>query len=816
MPLSHIKYRDFQGSIPKEDIDGIDAGSKHLARLLNGRIENGFVQTGIDTSVVPPSLILKGYLDNGYDLVSARSFYHSSQGENTIYILWKESAAITARLIILLNDLLLDPDEQNDTVDYLEKPHNVNYNFANDQLKINLNCKARYSFSTDDVLLNLTLVYLRYYSYTSGLGSSYGREDGWYLTPRWLGWQWGANGMYDMYSPVSLDTTRFSFNGTYEPAGTDVDSYSFGGFVFYEGQVSPALPPGSPSLCLTTIGGIGTPSFQITSSKNPSRIKFDLYASRVTLDVRVFDNATGDEIYNIEKTFYTGRYWQPVSFDIPFVMNANIIITQVIKPDVRDEFFLDNLSLEYGYDTKFVIIGVYADGQRGLLGHGNGFNIDEPIKMQKTRIDWRMRGIEFYLLLDGEYRLIDYIRAVKGRTWEDQGAFLSAQILYDPQDDLVTNKYNLPATTRVDNQAEIYCEVTHKGRVYFVNGSNKVYQSHISQLSLQADSFPIDEQVGFGFFIPQEISVCKAIAVTPSNDLLILSEDRCAIYRIASASNSVLKTVNLLSGSIGISSVDSLIRTLDGAPATDGLMWCDNNGVYFYGGGVEPPINLIALTHENYWRQVPPRSKVFATGLYNALDREYWLFLDNIRVGTVATRFTPHTMVFEIPYRKVRTVDIKFDEVVKSTATSVLMKRGNEIKQLDYGKTSEFILETHYTAGETSVEFDKIMQYITMELVDRVPGGRLAVQVFIDNDVRIATYSFNTDERRMIYLAPLSVRFKKMKFIVTSPADNRIYKLSEIGCAYRLDATEPLGLHPTDIAPLGYGYDYSNNYGEAL
>src|SRR5690606_14188959 len=173
----------------------------------------------------------------------------------------------------------------------------------------------------------------------------------------------------------------------------------------------------------------------------------------------------------------------------------------------------------------------------------------------------------------------------------------------------------------------IWSEVYHKGRVYFVNGDYKVYQSHIlPNLAIQADSFPYDEEVGFGFFIVSQDKVNTGLAVSMTEDLIVYAGSQVMyIYYIQPSGNSVYRKLRKMSGAIGLASLNSLTKSLNGDPATEGLFWIDYNGIYFYGGGVSTPDNLILGTHENYWKGISNTDKENAVGFFNPVSREYWL-----------------------------------------------------------------------------------------------------------------------------------------------------------------------------------------------
>ena len=85
-----VRYRATDTWIPETDVDGIDANENVIAEANNIEFSNGFFENTVDvSSVTLPSGVLSK-LNQAYIILSAKKFRHSSQGEQTVYILWKE------------------------------------------------------------------------------------------------------------------------------------------------------------------------------------------------------------------------------------------------------------------------------------------------------------------------------------------------------------------------------------------------------------------------------------------------------------------------------------------------------------------------------------------------------------------------------------------------------------------------------------------------------------------------------------------------------------------------------------------------------
>jgi len=841
MNFSLIQHKGFEKWIPPSDIDEIDAPPGVLTKALNVNFRNGYFENSEAAIGVSHPTEIQDDIDDGYELLSIKGFSHSEKGNTTIYILYKSDVGgpPTHLLKFWLTGggetapKLLNIDEQSSDIAWLGKPHDINYNLVNDQLKINLNCSVKYNDidSGTDVLANLTLIYLETKSYgNTGLPIvEFVRPAGWYLFPRWLGWNYNnvevvggiLNGVLSedfedinyvdwLSAPSPISWARVNLPNN---RPTEEDN----GYYIY---ASNSLDYSQPKmLAFLGIRRLEKLEFDVRWGYSLTPLTISLYIKgELTEPGRLVDR-----IDDIPSFTHSHREFDLSQVEIK--SNESLLLVFQLgatQPAAFSYVSIDNLKLVPIVDRS-IVVAKYGDGQRGLIAGNLEFPIFDNIYLQfpLIEIDWRVDVYEiYYKISENLYYLYSEVRL--DSIWTLASGVVKGLIgVYNSEENGVATlpfRYGLPADTRVDNQRDILMEVEHKGRIFFINEDYKVYQSHISaNLAIQADSFPYDEEVGFGYFITAHNRINKGIAVTPTNYLAIFTDSGFYVYFIQPSSTGSFKSLRLSSGSIGLSSRNTITRALSGDPATDGLFWIDDNGVYYYTGDSQPPKNLILLTHEKYWREeVTAEAKANAVGFYNPLKREYWLKVDG-----------ENTIAYELPYdnwKEQAFANLPIDEFYGVFDNVLYYRSGNLFVKFDMNIKSAFNIETAYSTGYITGEqshqgvmpeiYDKILQEVYMVFADGNDSAQVVMTVFVDKVV-VGSFIFNTTDIITKFLTPLGIRFNRVKFRVLNTEDNKIIRVKEFGCSYTPDTKEPLGQQMVDDEPITEQYGYGRSYGRA-
>lgn len=794
-----VRHRATDVWIPETDIDGVDAKENVMANANNVEFSNGFFENMLNVrSVDLPSNVLQEIQNYDYEILDVKTFKHSTQGWQTLYILWNDANGIKFYLSNTALDAYLLTSGTTDVVIIDEKPERISYNLVNDQLKINLNVTGTYYNikPTEHTILNLTLCYLPEVRYSQGSLLHYTRNAGWYLTPRWLGWNF-ENVIYGVvkYSDrvYTFETGTTGVGG--EPGGY-IESCSL---TRLQGYVGAGYYPNSGQWFVATAGGANA-TFEVGGIDGATKLRFHARYDIKGCYVRVVD--TNDQTLLADKTFNNeagalGGYVECV-MDLPFHSDS---MTIIISATNNGMLMLDDISIEYGSEGTYTVVAKYFDGQRAVIQNKAVITADAKLRVYKDAIDWRVVGYEIYNTVDGVDILVDEF----GFTgWTIETYYIEHSIGYEETENTLNFNYNLPATARVDNQRYIYSEIVHKGRIYFVNEDYKVYQSHIStNLAIQADAFPYDEETGFGYFIVDHSKVNLALANSPTNDMVIITNQGFYLYFIQPSGSGSFKQLKMGSGSLSISSLKTLTSALNGEPATDGLFWIDANGIYFYGGGLTPPENLITEGHLRYWQAFTVQQKENAVGFYNPTKKEYWLCINN------------EFLIYELPFKKFRPANGLAGLTTFAGYRDLVpyyMSSGNTLIACDGTTRIAGQIESHYNTVEGNPEiYHKIMQEIYIEFGTSDGGAIVGVEIYVDD--RLAqTYYFNTNSRYDKYLAPIALRFNRAKMKVLLPA-NKYVRVKEFGYSFSLDVAEPLAIVPVSIAESGYGFDYGNSYG---
>ena len=651
-----------------------------------------------------------------------------------------------------------------------------------------------------------------------------GTKIGWILQPRWIGWQHSdvltgseAGSKKDEdYSPTKVtfsvvdgDYTSTGINSGiiyYSPADADHPTEVFpfrpsAGY-FIEGNKYALI---ATNESLTEARYIYLEITHQTVLRDIDKIKMNISIFNTTYTdkklyyyVRVLDASTRNVLYSasFDTTSYIG---EDIELDVNLLCNtdSSFIISIVCQvPSYYSKVVIRSFEI---IPHNLALVVKTADGQRGLIQYKeNTIANDHVLQFPLTKIDWRVTSYEFYL----EWNSIYYL----AKTSNLSGVYavmISGTAVYlvlnltELTSTTLNYNYNLPFDKRVDNQRNIYSEVTHKGRVYFVNEDEKVYQSHISANGVtQPDAFPYDEDTGFGYFIVNRDKQNKALAVTPDNNLGIFTSNSFYVYFIQASNSGTYKQLKLISGSVGVSSINSIVKVLNGEPFSDGLFWCDKNGVYAYFGGVDVPINLIVPTHENYWAALSSVAKDIAVIFYNVRDREIWVCF-----GVV-------TMIYEIPYKKwkKRMMNDSLQEYCGIDENIFYYRANNLMYKYDYltRMAGDFVTHRHTPNNE---DYWNILQEVYLIIDDAVETDEvfyLTVRACMEGIIVSQMYTLNTSTKFHKLLMPLGFRFKSIYFDFTTYSV-KLVRIKSLRYTYSEDNNEMLGQNVVHTYEQGFG-----------
>lgn len=785
--FSNISFKDMNGWIPETDVDGVDLKESIASDISVFRFKNGFLENDLDTSVITLPTNVSSSITAGYTLMSSHKFSHSVQGAKTFYVLWKASAEDTDRLRMYIDNEVVQLGE-GDTYSVLDTPNNINYNLVNDELKINLNCNA--TISDDPVILNLSLQYLDEVVYNLSKGIK--RDAGWYIAPRWLGWTYSSNFREESNDTVEdFEDTSYQFSlalGDFTRATTKP----------YNGTYSAKYTPPS--------GAHGEKSMSI-SMTDPRVLTLYAYGRHRNIYVR---NQTTGEVFTkdydlsqeLGDPWNSSTNWERLCFVIDESGTAtySIFISEWGAWMVGNApiTYIDNISYSQRTDVQsqdWAIIAVYRNGQRAIID--KGYDRESRVYINVNSIDWRIVKFEFYKKNELDIWVLGGSTTIDDNFGEYETDILYSDIIDDKTGSPTTLDftYNLPISARVDNQSYIYSEVSHKGRVYFVKDDFKVYQSHIAGNGvIQPDSFPYDEDQGFGYFVVSRSSKNIALAVSPTNDLVVFTYNTFYVYQIQPSGSTVYRRLLLVSGSIGLISRGSLAKSEEGNPATNGLMWIDSNGMYYYPGGIEPPVNLLIPSHIEYWRDISNTIKSNAVGFYDATRQEYSLYMsDNTLLS------------FELPYKRFRKSEFSaISEVVGLEDNIQYFRNGNSLYKFVDNSYQVAYITSHYNSGYTQDQYgrsykadeidDKVLQELYVifgSLTDQT--ANVTIQLFWDGHTYPTTFVVDTTKQYWKIPMPI-LRFRRVK-IKLSVNDAKRVIVRDFGITSTEDTREALGVH---------------------
>uniref|UniRef100_A0A6H1ZGD1 Uncharacterized protein n=1 Tax=viral metagenome TaxID=1070528 RepID=A0A6H1ZGD1_9ZZZZ len=732
-------------------------------------------------------------------------------------------------------------------VEIQSKPEEINYNFVNNQLKINLNCDGYSPALAKTVILNLSLQFLESVVYEAGELE----YNGWYLCPRWLGvtnsvlsygrdyleigeeFTGGVATLPNSSVELYYGFTMAAFGGSWGLYGYPTivgDLYNISAYFFEDDGFLPVYKISN----LTFIRGIRI--YAGLFFDTPTIGSFVAGGARIKIRIRkegffsILGFGSKEEIYyteiqEIDVSAMHDYYFNPSIYPTEENSKYEVVISIKMKAE-NLKIFISTIGF-VGWGSG-VIISKNYDGQRALLGTGRMLSSDLQVSdldliLRETEIDWRIISYEIYLF---EYSNIGKLlgRISVNGSWTagvPAGGYPFSKTALVDEIETSNFNYGLGGTVGVSTQSHIYMETFYRNRVYFVKDDFKVYFSHISGTGrAQPDSFPYDEDVGYGFLETKGATKNKAIAVDVTDSIVIIQEKGLEAYVIEYGTTNVMRKLRVISGETGIGSRKSLLATLNGTPTTTGLIWSDVNGIYIYAGGIAQPTNLTYPSIKKYYNKLDVADKENAVGFYNPILNEYWL-----QIGS-------SVLIFEIPYRQFRTrssaLTISSYVGDRDNAIRVLGSASNMFSVASNDASDAYIagyLTSHYTSGyqlsgqgrmfSSNLSMDKLMQEVYVMFGACAVGQKVTLRFYIDgvllsDVITILAESHTTAVR----LAPLAVKFGKAKLKLTINGTKLVTILS---FGFTSDImSKMLAGSGADVVGTGYGSGYGTDYGDNL
>jgi len=729
----------------------------------------------------------------------------------------------------------------------MDKPTSINFSEFENELKINTNVTLNVSnISNRYMIANFSLQYVEAVSYSARWSAFtvpefYTRPEGWHLAIRWLtavtkmetaiceSCSTDVFGNFDMivnrtsshisYQNVTYSSTKFNFDLT-------AANYIKLNDCQY-GYVKKIIIEFSGIL---TVGHIYTVNLTIN----------DITTEHIY--------TVGSDASSIE--FYLNQFIDDggitLSIESSDEVNASLDIFKIITGDeyIRDSPYFN--SEDY---TNFILLAKNFDGQRGVAfatdSEATGFsteisyNLFAPMRivMTKETVDARLHSLddlEFYMedprsgifyLVEGEFAAVsaDNMSAENYFWFEFNPTAISNTTLnfnYGLGASVVPYKMaevTYPAGIYYTIGDYIRNEIFYNNRSYYVKEDRNIYHSHISgNGKLQSDSFPYDEEVQFGFIYENNTDEAyKALAITPMNELIVISSTRMYVYYM----EGMYKKLRVVNGSYGISSLQSLVVSKTGKPVAEVLLWVDNNGAYIYGGGVNPPKNIILRTHENFWRLLDDTTiKCF----YEKGRKEFWIVYGEYAILYMLTTGS---------WRK-----ISFGKTVKQIIPAgsdiyYLLFIDNTMSYIDneYDDLADGTVTTHYSTEYTiddrgniiglSEDTDKIMQEILMTFKTTADstGARIGLmyEVIIDDDIAITPKIYFSGLTSMYkVLSPILIRFRKAKIKLYITGSSKL-EIRSFGYTHNSKAQGSI-IKSDEYDNSGFGHDFGTDFGNQL
>jgi len=670
---------------------------------------------------------------------------------------------------------------------------------------------------------------------TSNVESGKVRAEGWYLAPRWLGWQLTDNiSIYNQLSIVSDITEDFE------------DSTYISGFIKGNDWARSA----------TSNFDTGLYALKADSAINPGRLGVNKFTNLRNLKKIVIEQRLeGDCNYTVRLVRKDGT--QKV------LLQVNRLPGESSSPETI-EIEVDELALETfeiwvsgevkRYETNVewnstiefntiqliasesMVIAKYFDSQRAFLTSGNASNEKFGIslygstemlqlRLDETFIDWRVTDYELYVKnVNGLYTLRSVV-SINENDWTENAGILTGILVFKDEDDAVETlnfNYGLGEGVRVDTQHPIYNEASFNNRVYAVNGGYRILQTHIAGNGrIQPDSFPYSEDDFLGFIEEAKSSLIQSLFIINNNFLMIYMTNGYSLYQINSSpyTGRLQKELRMLASSFTGFNPKSLTRMINATSPTIGAYWVTNEGIWYHDGSLgSVPINLITDTHRNYWKTVEKTN----FGFYDYQDNEYWYATkvynesNDDHEGREFTEF----IIYEINFKTFRFVRLEkaYYELAGYIDGKPLLRTNTAIGTLNKSnnKSLNGLIETHWNDLGNEY-YNKIAQAISIQLKQSYADGVIYLKAQFDDQTIVYSFEVSTNEKEIIRMFPESVRFKSVKLSVLLYNLN----LSEISASsFKLVYTEDgIGRfgeffdHQVIVEGGGYGKAYGRYYG---
>lgn len=792
------RYQHFKGWIPATDVDGIDAPKDYLRDVQNADFNNGFIANAAAPILVPHHSNVTTAQSNGWEILSKKYFKHSSQGHTYVYILYKfDAGQHKLRYFVNNTELTLGNGLSSGVVN--AKPSSISYNLVSDQLKVNLNVQATYD-TNKYVVMNLSVLYLPQMYYNGK--SSLTRSAGWYIIPRWLGWTYSSLTFENSGSYTNSYTEDFA-DGSYIPNFSFESDWDrrqeliyFPDYHLFASNASSSVRKKTNYVIIEDINPLKSIQIQARLISPPSAdsevyVGYELYESDgggtpvLTL--------VGTGVLPLEKKLITVLNFEDIN--VSSAVPSERLVLKIYADLGRSDYMcLDYIKLT-ALDELAVIVKNF-DGQRQAIGDNFSLGLygTDSIKIKESEIDWRVKAYEVYMQIGGlKYLVKEILVSDTGTSWVDAAPYLTSQISdFDFESSETINfNYGLGASVSVYTKVGdligriMTDEAFYRNRSYYVDGSNKLYYSHISGTALaQPDSFPYDEDARFGYYITSHEASNRAVAVTSMEEIVILTDKLDYVYTIEGTAGTPLRRIKAINGSMGILNPKSLLVDLAGNPEGKILLWADEWAIYGYAGGRDIPVPLTAQTHKNYWRSVV--GKYDAVAVYNKATNEFWLQLDD------------HILIYELDtntWKKyVFSFRIKDIVGIMEGYTYILGDDGKMYKLDPAGATKlQAIVEFHdnacydvsergYITQAPEIQ-DKVLQDMFIHWKD-ICGGSCEVQIIADDNNIDSPITLSTAYSRFPSRTPLLVVYGKIRFRIT--IDVVTAKLKEFGFAFNL------------------------------
>lgn len=797
-PFPVKRYRDHQGWIPESDIDGIDAKDVYVSDCENIDFNNGFISNASAPieQAIPMDVALAINVD-GYSLLSTKFFTHTGRGNCELYTLYKyETLQHKLRFFIRDKDNTTEIriDEQSNDVTIDNKPINIVYGLVDNQLKIDLNVTGTYNGLkvAKTVYLNLTLSYLDAVDYNSIAT----RSAGWYLFPRWLYWSHtdGNVTASTITTPTVLD-----MEGALDHGKVSETIYTSDCSIDTTSKLGGTDSCNMHSYRATVDGSITNATYRISIVKVLTKLEFDYIAYDGDSTIHISFWKTGDsspfawkDIDPIEVGVQSS-----VSIDSSFIQNADyLIINHVYHHYDTSAFdlylYIDNITLTYSSDLKYVVIARGFDQQRGMLESRVGLlNENLIFQILPAEIDWRVEAYELYIEDSGIYKKrLEF--TVKDTAWYDLlGLDGKHYIAYSPTStdwiditapgvETLNTNYGLGYDVWAYNHKEsiygfiIYKEVEFRGRNYLARFDENLYYSHLAGSGLiQSDSFPYNDNGAIEYIVVSNSDLVKGVAITSLNELAALTNRRAYLYLISSSSTGIFyRKIRTINGSFGLGSSHTLVTALDGKPQDIPLFWINKWGAHIYNGGIQPPTDITRAMFFNYWRAVSETTKANAIALYNPQRREFWIQLDDIIL--IYEIMTKTFRKYRFPFKIIEIAGIKDNYVyIVGDDNKIYKIDSNSDTKLDAYIVSHYSTDT-VVIGQYPVsawEYQhKILQDIYIAFKDNNVGYANYTVIADGHTVSPASIGFNAKFNVEVLPSPLLIRYGKVKIKIDIPA----------------------------------------------